>query len=150
MKKITFKRALALTAWLAAVVLIFVACDKELDVKQVYSFDLETMPVQKKLSVGQTAEIRCTLVREGEYDGVRFFIRMFQNDGTGILQTDDGTTFVPNDLYPLEKMQFRLYYTALSSDQSNISIFIEDSFGQVVEKIFSWQNNSGEKDSDED
>jgi len=150
MKKINFKRALALTAWLAAIVLMFVACEDELDVKQVYNFDLETMPVQKKIAVGQTAEIRCTLVREGEYDGVKFFIRMFQYDGTGILQTEDGTTLVPNDLYPLEKMQFRLYYTSLGSDQSNISIFIEDNFGQVVEKTFSWQNDSGEEDLEED
>jgi len=148
MKKITFKRALALAAWLAAIVLMFVACDYELEIKQVYGFDLETMPVQKKLSVGQTAEIRCTLVREGEYDGVRFFIRMFQYDGRGILQMDDGTTLIPNDLYPLEKMQFRLYYTALSNDQSNISIFIEDSFGQVVEKIFSWQGDTGDDEED--
>lgn len=129
-------------AWVAAIILMFVACDGKLDVKQAYTFDLETMPVPKKLSVGQTAEIRCTLVREGEYSGVRFSIRMFQYDGSGILQMDNGTTFLPNDLYPLEKMQFRLYYKSLSSDQANISVFIEDSFGQVIEKSFSFSNDS--------
>ncbi len=141
MKKITFKRGLALTAWVAAIILMFVACDNELDIKQAYTFDLRTMPVPKKLVVGQTAEIRCTLVREGEYSDVKFFIRMFQHDGVGELRMDD-TVFLPNDLYSLENTEFRLYYTSLSSDQANISIFIEDSFGQVVEKEFSFANES--------
>ena len=64
MKKTTFKRALALTAWMAAIILILVACDDKLDVKQVYSFDLATMPVQKRITEGETVEIRCQIVRE--------------------------------------------------------------------------------------
>lgn len=147
MKKITFKRALALMVWVAAIILMFVACEDALDVKQAYTFELETMPVPKKLSVGQTAEIRCTLVREGEYSEVKYFIRMFQYDGSGELRMGD-TLFLPNDLYPLEKMEFRLYYTALSSDQANISIFIEDSFGQVIEKEFSFAGDSTEEDEE--
>ncbi len=147
MKKITFKRAVALSAWVAAIILMCVACENELEIKQAYSFDLETMPVQKKLAAGQTAEIRCTLVREGEYSDVKFFIRMFQYDGSGILKMDDGTLFLPNDLYPLDRTQFRLYYTSLSGDQANISVFIEDSFGQVIEKSFSFSGeNSGEEE----
>ena len=34
MKKIGFKKILALTAWLAAIILMFVACSEDLDVKQ--------------------------------------------------------------------------------------------------------------------
>jgi len=143
MKKIIFKRALALTAWLAAIVLMFVACDNELDVKQVYSFDLETMPVQKRITQGETAEIRCRIVREGDYSGTAFSIRYFQSDGKGQLRLDDGTVFLPNDLYPLDKTTFRLYYTSHSTDQQVVDVYIEDSFGQVVQKTFSWQNDSG-------
>jgi hypothetical protein len=143
MKRIAFKRALALTAWLAAIVLMFVACNDELDVKQVYSFDLETMPVQKRITQGETAEIRCRIVREGNYSETAFSIRYFQSDGKGQLRLDDGTVFLPNDLYPLDKTTFRLYYTSHSTDQQVIDVYIEDSFGQVVQKTFSWQNDSG-------
>ena len=150
MKKITFKRALALTAWLAAIVLMFVACDDELDVKQVYSFDLETMPVQKRITEGETVEIRCQIVREGNYSETAFKIRYFQPDGKGELSLDDGTVFLPNDLYPLERTTFRLYYTSHCADQQVIDVYIEDNFGQVVQKTFSWQNDKGEEEDTED
>lgn len=146
MKKIGFKRALALTAWLAAIVLMFVACDNELDVKQVYSFDLETMPVQKKIVQGESAEIRCQIVCEGEYSGEYYSIRFFQTDGKGELRLDDGRVLLPNDLYPLNKTTFRLYYTSHCTDQQNIDIFIVNSTGLVVQRTFSWQNDSGEED----
>ena len=43
----------------------FTACDDDLDVTQAYPFTVETMPVPKELAQGETAEIRCELVREG-------------------------------------------------------------------------------------
>lgn len=140
MKKISFKKILALTAWLAAIILMFIACSEDLEVKQVYTFDLETMPVQKRIAPGETAEIRCTLVREGEYSDVKFTIRYFQPDGKGELRMDNGMLFSPNDRYPLDRTEFRLYYTSLGTDQQTIDVYIEDSFGQMVQKTFSWQN----------
>ena len=83
------------------------------------------MPVQKRLAVGETAEIRCTLVREGEYADARYTIRYFQPDGKGELRMDDGTVFLPNDRYPLERFSFRLYYTSRSDDQQTIDVYIE-------------------------
>ena len=150
MKKIGFKKIIALTAWLAAIVLMFVACSEDLDVKQAYTFDLETMPVQKKITAGETAEIRCTLVREGEYKEVKFTIRYFQPDGSGELRMDDGMLFAPNDRYPLDRTEFRLYYTSQGTDQQTIDVYIEDSFGQTVQKTFSWQNDSGDDDEGEE
>ena len=150
MKKITFKRALALTAWLAAIVLMFVACDDELDVKQVYSFDLETMPVQKRITEDETVEIRCRIVREGNYSETAFKIRYFQPDGVGELRLDNGTVLLPNDLYPLKKGTFRMYYTSHCTDQQVIDVYIEDSFGQVVQKTFSWQNAKGDDEPEDE
>jgi hypothetical protein len=63
---------------------------------------------------------------------------------------DDGTVFLPNDLYPLNKTTFRLYYTSHSTDQQVIDVYIEDSFGQVVQKTFSWQNDKGDDEEDDD
>ena len=81
---------------------LLASCDKELDIQQAYSFSLETMPVPKRIGVGETAEIRCTLVREGAYADARYTIRYFQPDGKGELRMDDGTVFLPNDRYPLD------------------------------------------------
>ena len=124
-------------------------CNNELDIQQDYSFDLVTLPVQKKIAQGETAEIRCTLVREGEFKQAQYFIRYFQPDGKGELKMEDGTVLLPNDLYPLEKMVFRLYYTSHSTNQQSIDIYIENNFGQVVQKTFSWQSENDESNRTE-
>lgn len=123
----------------------FTSCSDKIDVQQVYGFELVTMPVQKKIVQGETAEIRCQLIREGEYRETRYFIRYFQPDGKGELRMDDGTVFAPNDRYPLTKETFRLYYTSHCTDQQTIDVYIEDSAGQVVQKTFSWQNEGTEE-----
>ena len=84
----------------------FTACDDELDVTQAYPFTVETMPVPKELAQGETAEIRCELVREGEFDGAVYTIRYFQYDGKGTLKLDNGLVFRPNDRYLLENEKF--------------------------------------------
>lgn len=122
------------------------SCDNELDIKQAYAFRLETMPVQTRIVRGETTEIRCTLVREGEYDGARYTIRYFQPDGKGELRMDDGTLFLPNDRYPLTKEVFRLYYTSASSDQQTIDIYVEDNFGQCEQLSFRFNNENEEQE----
>lgn len=136
------KRWLALCAGIAMTSVLTVACDENLNIQQRYGFTLETMPVQKRLGVGETAEIRCTLVREGEYDEARYTIRYFQPDGDGELRMDDGTVFLPNDRYPLDRTSFRLYYTSLSEAQQVIDVYVEDNMGQVVQKSFTFQNDT--------
>lgn len=131
---------------LAAVGALLTACDNELEVKQAYAFHLETMPVQTRIVRGETAEIRCTLVREGNYDDARYTIRYFQPDGKGELRMDDGTLFLPNDRYPLTRDEFRLYYTSRSDDRQVIDVYIEDNFGQITQNSFSFQN---EREEDE-
>jgi len=130
---------------LAAVGTLLTACDKELDIQQAYAFRLETMPVQTRIVCGETAEIRCTLVREGKYDGARYTIRYFQPDGKGELRMDDGTLFLLNDRYPLTREVFRLYYTSASTDQQTIDIYVEDNFGQCEQLSFRFNNENEEK-----
>lgn len=142
MKKI--KSFFGITAWLVAMMLLVLACNDDMDINKIYAFDLVCMPVQKKIVQGEVAEIRCQLIKEGDYQDTKFYIRMFQPDGVGELRMDDGTVFKPNDLYPLEKETFRLYYTSRSKDQQVIDVYVEDSFGQVVQKTFSFQNEQTE------
>ena len=146
----TMKKTLAYFLYTLLLSAIVCACSDDLDVQQVYSFDLVTMPVQKKIVQGESAEIRCQLVKEGNYDQAKFFIRYFQTDGKGELRLDDGRVLLPNDLYPLKKETFRLYYTSHCADQQVIDVYIEDNFGQVAQKNFSWQNDKGDEEDTED
>jgi hypothetical protein len=123
------------------------ACNDTLDVQQMYSFELQTMPIPKRIAQGETVEIRCELLKEGNYSGAKFSIRYFQPDGKGELRLDDGSKLKPNDLYQLKKDIFRLYYTSQCTDGQTIDVYIEDSFGQVVQKRFTFSDNTPKEDS---
>ena len=144
MKKI--KTFFGITAWLAVIMLLASACSSDMDINKVYAFDLVCMPVQKKIVQGEVAEIRAQIVKEGEFQDTKFYIRYFQVDGKGELRLDNGTVLLPNDLYLLEKETFRMYYTSHSTDQQVIDVYIEDSHGQVVQKTFSFQNDRGNEE----
>ena len=115
MKNVTYK--IIMGCYIVAAIVLVTACNDSLDIQQAYPFSIETLPVPKKLKVGETAEIRCQLVRDGRYLPTTYQIRYFQPDGKGALKMDNGTVFLPNDFYPLEKETFRLYYTSASTDQ---------------------------------
>ena len=142
------KKKILSSIWVMGVLILAVfclsACDRELDVEQSYPFTVETMPVQKDIVKGQTAEIRCTLKREGRLEDTRYTIRYFQPDGKGTLRMDNGTVFKPNDRYPLTKDVFRLYYTSASTDRQTIDVYVEDNFGQTVKLSFNFKNEKNE------
>lgn len=125
--------------------LLFTSCDDEIEVQQAYDFSLTTMPVQKRIKQGETAEIRLQLHKSGNYRETEFFISFFQPDGRGSLRMDDGTIFAPNDFYPLKKETFRLYYTSECTDQQQIDVYVYDSFGQRFDLSFSFQNDSNKE-----
>ena len=126
------------------------ACDRELEVRQAYDFTLETMPVQKDLRRGETAEIRCSLKRTGRFAGARYTLRYFQSEGKGILRLDKGAALKPNDCYPLAREEFRLYYTSQSADRQTIDVYIEDNFGKVQQLTFAFNNKKAEEDKKKD
>lgn len=132
--------------YIVAALLLVSACNDNMDIQQSYPFRIETMPVPKKLKVGETAEIRCQLKRAGRYLPTTYQIRFFQPDGKGELKMDNGTLFLPNDFYTLEKETFRLYYTSASTDQQTFDVYVEDSFGQLVQLTFSFNNDSSKEE----
>jgi len=93
--------------------------------------------------ISGTAEIRCQLVRGSDYQPTIYRIRYFQPDGKGKLEVDNGTVFLLNDLYPLGKETFRLYYTSGSTDQQTIDIYIIDIFEQMQQVSFSFNSDGG-------
>jgi len=80
------------TIWVMGVLSIAVfclsACDHELDIQQAYPFTVETMPVQKHIAKGQTAEVRCTLKRQGRFEDARYTHPLFPTRWQG--EIEDG------------------------------------------------------------
>ena len=142
------KKKILSSIWIMGVLTLAVfclsACDRDLDVQLSYPFTVETMPVQKDIVKGQTAEIRCMLKWEGNFADTRYTIRYFQPDGKGTLRMDNGAVFKPNDRYPLTKDVFRLYYTSASTDRQTIDVYVEDNFGQTVKLSFNFNNEKNE------
>ena len=125
---------------LTVVSLCLPACDRELEVQQAYDFTLETMPVQKDLRRGETAEIRCSLKRAGRFAGARYTLRYFQSEGKGMLRLDKGAALKPNDRYPLVREEFRLYYTSQMLARQTIDVYIEDNFGVMKRLTFDFNS----------
>lgn len=128
--------------------LFFTSCDDKIEVLQAYDFSLTTMPVQKRIKQGETAEIRLQLHKSGNYKEAKFRIGYFQFDGVGRLKMDDGTIFLPNDTYPLEKETFRLYYTSECTDQQALTLYVYDNFNQCYELSVSFTNDSDKEEED--
>lgn len=148
------KKNILNTIWVMGVLSIAVfclsACNHELGIQQAYPFTVETMPVQKHITKGQTVEIRCTLKRQGRFEEARYTIRYFQPNGRGRLKMDNGTVFKPNDRYPLTKEEFRLYYTSASTDQQTIDVYVEDNFGQTAKLSFEFNSQKDEEKEKKD
>lgn len=142
------KRKIINSLWAVGVLLIagfcLSACNNELDVQQVYEFDVQTMPVRKEIRQGETIEIRGTLTEKGSFADNRYTIRYFQSEGYGELRLEkEGEIFLPNDRYPLLDKEFRLYYTSRSNESQAFEVVIEDGFGN--EKKLEFEFNYVEK-----
>ena len=133
------------------ILLACIACARSdnLDIRQSYECKITYLPVPKRLKVGETAEIRCQLIRSGEYENTKYYLRYFQPDGKGELRLDDGTIFLPNDTYNLPKEEFRLYYTSDSEDQQVIDIYFFDNMGNKFDLSFSFNHDNSENSTEE-
>ena len=147
--KATILKPLSYLIFTLLLTTIACACSDNLDIQQSYEFKVTHLPVPKRLKVSETAEIRCQLIRSGEYANTKYFLRYFQPDGKGELRLDDGTIFLPNDTYNLSKEEFRLYYTSESEDQQVIDIYFFDNMGNKFDLSFSFNHDNSENSTDE-
>lgn len=81
MKNVTYK--IIMGCYIVVALVLVTACNDNLDIQQAYPFSIETLPVPKKLKVGETAEIRCQLVRDGHYLPTTYQIRYFSRTERG-------------------------------------------------------------------
>lgn len=141
------KKKIIFGAIALGVMLFMTACDDRIDVQKAYDFRVSTLPVPKRLKMGETVEIRCRIETSGEWEQARYFLRYFQPDGKGELRSQEGVTFKPNDRYELSEKDFRLYYTSRSEDQQTLDLYFLDGFDRCVTLSFTFNNDT--KDEDE-
>ncbi|AZA54517.1 DUF3872 domain-containing protein [Chryseobacterium sp. G0201] len=144
-KKVSFAGRLKFLGSIAGLVMLLFtisSCDKELDVKTDFPFELEVMPVPKSITKGEKVTIRCTIKAEGIYEGTQYFIRYFQFDGTGKLSMGNGkmVTLNPNDLYLVPEEVFRLYYESTSTVTQAFDVWISDTKGHEQKVSFQFNN----------
>ncbi|CAM2956080.1 protein of unknown function [Flavobacterium succinicans] len=119
------------------------SCSKgELEIQNDFPFEVKVMPVPKEIANGNTVEIRITIQPTGNYNNTQYYLRYFQFDGQGTLQYYEEPPYLPNDLYPLQAKQFRLYYTSNSTVSQSFDVWISDNFGN--EKQLSFEFNSSD------
>ena len=68
------KKTLAYFLYTLLLAAVVCGCSDDLDIHQVYAYDLVCMPVQKKIVQNETTEIRCQLVKKGDYEQTKFFM----------------------------------------------------------------------------
>lgn len=135
-----FKTGLLLLILSISFTLVSCSKDDELEIQNDFPFEINVMPVPKDIVNGQTVEIRIAIQRTGNYHHTQYYLRYFQFDGQGTLRYYDDNPYLPNDLYPLAKEQFRLYYTSNSTVSQSFDVWVSDSFGN--EKQISFQFNN--------
>ena len=114
----------------------------DLEIQQNFPFELEVMPVKKYIAKGETIEIRCRIISSGNYAGTIYLIRYFQSEGQGNLRLFNDPPFVPNDSYPLNEKELRLYYTSESTVSQSFNIWISDNMGNKQQVNFQFNPQS--------
>ena len=127
---------------LAILISSFTSCSKdELEIQNDFPFELKVMPVPKEIANGNTVEIRLTIQPTSNYSNAQYYLRYFQFDGQGTLQYYEEPPYLPNDLYPLQAKQFRLYYTSNSTVSQSFDVWISDNFGNEKQLSFEFNNS---------
>ena len=127
---------------MAILISSFTSCSKdELEIQNDFPFELKVMPVPKEIANGNTVEIRLTIQPTSNYRNAQYYLRYFQFDGQGTLQYYEEPPYLPNDLYPLQAKQFRLYYTSNSTVSQSFDVWISDNFGNEKQLSFEFNNS---------
>lgn len=130
------------------------ACSREVNVQEVYPFEVELMPYHQDATKGQTVEVRCKLTPQKLFVSRKYYIRKFQRSGKGCLLLNvGGVELADNDNYDLAVGDFRLYYTPEEGNQHTIELVVSDDASQEQNLVLEFNlsdNSVGGGDSPSD
>ncbi|KAA6328313.1 hypothetical protein EZS27_022768 [termite gut metagenome] len=108
------------------------ACNDELDIRQDYSYRVETLPLPKSLQKGESVALEFSILREGNYSETAYKFRYFQSEGTGIL-TYKGQAVPVNRFQGIASDDFVLTYQSTCEQQQQLDFVFENNFGRRME-----------------
>lgn len=131
------------------------ACSREVNVQEVYPFEVELMPYHQEATKGQAVEVRCKLTPQKLFVARKYYIRKFQRSGKGSLILNvGGVELTDNDNFDLTIGDFRLYYTPETGGQHTVELVVSDDAGQeqslLLEFKLSEQSGGGNTPSPDD
>ncbi|KGL47543.1 MULTISPECIES: TraQ conjugal transfer family protein [Bacteroidales] len=145
--KTTILSAIRMFGVLSLSMILLSSCNRDLDVQNVFPFEVHTMPFPMSLEEGETIEVRTTLKPFRQFDQTTYTLRYFQYEGKGFLRIGrGGKALVPNDRYPIKEGDFRLYYTSQGAERHQLELVFEDNHGQS--RTIKLNFNHKEKKSD--
>jgi hypothetical protein len=129
---------------IAVMLSLFTGCNDKLEVQQMYDFSVSIMPLQTKIKVCETVEIRFKLIRTDKYKGAKYSFTFFQPEGRGYIQNENKTLLIPNNIYDLNSETFSLFYTSYSIDTQIFYINFRDNFNQEHKLTFNFEYNKSD------
>lgn len=126
---------------IAAIFLLFTACDDKMEVQQMYEFSVSTQPLQAKIGMIESVEMQCKLIRLQKYDGAKYYFNFFQTAGYGFFSDGKNNKLYPNVSYELTGDTLSLYYVSFCLVKQSIDITIRDNFNQEHKVIFNFEHD---------
>ncbi|KAA6310603.1 hypothetical protein EZS27_038118 [termite gut metagenome] len=123
------------------------ACNNELDIRQDYSYRIETLPLPKSLKKGESVALEFSILPEGNYSETSYKFRYFQSEGTGIL-TCKGQAVPMNRFEGIASDDFVLTYQSTCEQQQELDFVFENNFGRRVEYTITFTGKKTEKETD--
>ncbi|MDE7074653.1 MAG: DUF3872 domain-containing protein [Odoribacter sp.] len=118
----------------------YFGCSSHLDIRQDYKFEIEMLPIPKKLQREEMVALEFAIIREEVFRDTRYSFRYFQSDGKGVLMNDKGEQYVMNRYYPLNADVFKMLYRSKCTEGQTLDFVFMDNFGLTVEYSVAFQN----------
>ena len=136
------KKTLAYFLYTMLIACIVCACNDRLDILQDYQYSVETLPLPKIMTQGETVDLEFSITAAGNYSANAYKFRYFQSDGAGQLSYN-GKVIPMNRFQNITSGNFVLTYQCLSDGQQQTLDFVfENSFGRRVDYSISFSGVS--------
>ena len=109
------------------------SCDRELEVRRDFDFEVRAEKYRTDMALGETRGIILHIESEGNWDGTAYGMSVFLREGEGTLSDGEDNVLEDNRHYGVYPGRFELYYTPHEKGTHKIEIVIDSSTGKSRE-----------------
>jgi hypothetical protein len=140
------KKTLAYFLYTMLIACIVCACNDHLDIVQDYEYSVETLPLPKTMTNGETVNLEFSILRAGNYSAEKYKFRYFESGGTGQLSFN-GKVIPVNRFQDITSDNFVLTYECQCEEQQTLDFVFENSFGRRVDYTITFSGVSTANDN---